>query len=342
MSALRRDLRYTLRRLRTGPGFAAMAIATIALAIGANTAMFSFVNGVLINPLPYPDPDRVVRVLERRPDGGPNGVSTLNYLDWTRDSTVFQYLAAQTGWNTTLDRPRRAGATARRARIALAARDRRREAAARAEVPARRGSGRQGSRGAVELCALAEPLRRGPFDRRPRHHARRRAAHGRGRARQGRHVRSQPESDHQAAGVRAREHDAQLPLVRGHRQAEARRHARAGTRRYGRDRSPDRRGVPGFQQGLGRRSRSARGSDRRRSASHAGGCAIRRDRVRAADRLRESREHRTGARHRAAARDVAARGPRRGSLGFDAPAADRESAAVARAAAFSGSAWATS
>jgi putative ABC transport system permease protein len=96
------DLRYALRRIRNGPGFAAMAIATIALAIGANTAMFSFVNGVLINPLPYPDPDRVVRVLERRPDGGPNGISTLNFLDWARDNTVFEHLAAQVGWGATL------------------------------------------------------------------------------------------------------------------------------------------------------------------------------------------------------------------------------------------------
>jgi putative ABC transport system permease protein len=102
MSAMLQDLRYALRRLRNGPGFAAMAIATIALAIGANTAMFSFVDGVLINPLPYPNPERVVRVLEKRPDGGPNGISTLNFLDWKRDSTVFEYLAAQTGWNATM------------------------------------------------------------------------------------------------------------------------------------------------------------------------------------------------------------------------------------------------
>ncbi len=102
MSELRYDLRYALRQLRNSPGFAAMAIATIALAIGANAAMFSFVNGVLISPLPYPNADRVVRVLEKRPDGGPNGISTLNFLDWKRQSTVFEYLAAQTGWNATL------------------------------------------------------------------------------------------------------------------------------------------------------------------------------------------------------------------------------------------------
>jgi putative ABC transport system permease protein len=100
MSA-RHDLKYALRVLRSSPGFAAMAIATIALAIGANTAMFSFLNGILLSPLPYPDPERVMLVLEKRPDGGNNGISTLNYLDWVEQNTVFEYLAAQTGWGAT-------------------------------------------------------------------------------------------------------------------------------------------------------------------------------------------------------------------------------------------------
>jgi predicted permease len=102
MSALKHDLKFTLRTLRRSPGFAAMAIATIAVAIGANTAMFSFVNGVLLNPLPYPEPERIVRVLERRPDGGVNGISTLNYLDWADQNTVFEYLSPQGGWRATL------------------------------------------------------------------------------------------------------------------------------------------------------------------------------------------------------------------------------------------------
>jgi putative ABC transport system permease protein len=102
MSALRHDLKYALRTLRASPGFAAMAIVTIALAIGANTAMFSFLNGVLLRPLPYPNPERVMLVLEKRPDGGSNGISTLNYLDWAEQNTVFEFLAAQTGWNATL------------------------------------------------------------------------------------------------------------------------------------------------------------------------------------------------------------------------------------------------
>ena len=79
-----------------------MATATIALAIGANTAMFSFVNGILLKPLPYPEPARIVRVLEKHPSGGPNSISTLNYLDWARQNTVFESLAAEAGWRATL------------------------------------------------------------------------------------------------------------------------------------------------------------------------------------------------------------------------------------------------
>ncbi len=99
--SVRHDLRFALRTLRSSPGFAATAVATIALAIGANTAMFSFLNGILLSPLPYPNPERIMSVLEKRPDGGNNGISTLNYLDWDEQNTVFEYLAAQTGWGAT-------------------------------------------------------------------------------------------------------------------------------------------------------------------------------------------------------------------------------------------------
>jgi putative ABC transport system permease protein len=88
-SSVLHDLRSAIRLLRNSPGFSVVAIATIALAIGANTAMFSFVNGLLLSPLPYPESDRIVRVLERHPNGGLNGVSTLNYLDWTSQNAVF-------------------------------------------------------------------------------------------------------------------------------------------------------------------------------------------------------------------------------------------------------------
>ncbi len=102
MSQLLQDLRYTLRTLRHSPGFTAVALLTLALGIGANTTIFSFVDGVLLNPLPYPDAERIVRVQEKRPDGGINGISTLNYLDWEQQNTVFEYLAGAQGWSPTL------------------------------------------------------------------------------------------------------------------------------------------------------------------------------------------------------------------------------------------------
>jgi putative ABC transport system permease protein len=101
-SSVRHDLRDAVRLLRNSPGFSAVAIATVALAIGANTAMFSFVNGMFLSPLPYPESDRIVRVLEKLPTGGLNGISTLNYLDWTNQNTVFEYIAAEAGWRPTL------------------------------------------------------------------------------------------------------------------------------------------------------------------------------------------------------------------------------------------------
>jgi putative ABC transport system permease protein len=96
------DIRYGLRALRNSPAFTAVAVATLAIGIGANTAIFSFVNGVLLKPLPYLEADRIVRVLEKPPGGGRNGISTLNYLDWAKDNTVFDFMAAQRGESTTL------------------------------------------------------------------------------------------------------------------------------------------------------------------------------------------------------------------------------------------------
>ena len=65
MASFTRDLRYALRMLRKSPGYTSIAMLTLAIGIGANTAIFSFVDGVLIKPLPYPDSDRIVRVMEK-------------------------------------------------------------------------------------------------------------------------------------------------------------------------------------------------------------------------------------------------------------------------------------
>ena len=104
MDTLLHDIRYGFRGLRQSPGFTAVALLTLAIGIGANTAIFSFVDGVLLKPLPYAEPDRIVRVLEKPPGDrdNRNGISTLNYLDWQKQNTVFQYMAAQSGGSVTL------------------------------------------------------------------------------------------------------------------------------------------------------------------------------------------------------------------------------------------------
>lgn len=96
------DFKFAWRSLLKSRGFTAVALATLAIGIGGNTAIFSFVDAVLLKPLPYSEPDRIVRVLEKPPGGGTNGISTLNFLDWARENTVFEAIAAQTGGSVTL------------------------------------------------------------------------------------------------------------------------------------------------------------------------------------------------------------------------------------------------
>jgi putative ABC transport system permease protein len=108
MDQLGKDLRFALRMIRNSPGFTIIAILTLALGIGANTAIFSFVDAVLLEPLPYPHPEQIVMVWEKPPGGERNGISTLNFLDWKREDTVFSAMAAETGGSMTLtggDRP---------------------------------------------------------------------------------------------------------------------------------------------------------------------------------------------------------------------------------------------
>jgi hypothetical protein len=94
------DLRLAARQLGRNPGFTAVAALTLALGIGANTAMFSLINGVLLRPLPYPRPHELVTLWERNPQRGieQERVSGPNYLDWCRQSTRFADLAASAGW----------------------------------------------------------------------------------------------------------------------------------------------------------------------------------------------------------------------------------------------------
>lgn len=94
MGTLLEDIRYGLRMLRKNPGFTAVALLTLALGIGANTAVFSIVNGVLLNPLPFPNPDKLVVLFESKPNFKEGSISYPNFLDWQRDNRSFTSIAA--------------------------------------------------------------------------------------------------------------------------------------------------------------------------------------------------------------------------------------------------------
>jgi putative ABC transport system permease protein len=102
LTELVQDLRYGVRTLIKAPGFALVAILTLALGIGANSAIFSFVDGALLKPLPYPEPERIVQVWEKRPDGGNNVVSADNFLDWQSQSSAFEAIVATSGGSMTM------------------------------------------------------------------------------------------------------------------------------------------------------------------------------------------------------------------------------------------------
>jgi putative ABC transport system permease protein len=102
MNTFVHDLRYGIRTLRNSPGFATVAILTLALGIGANTAIFSFVDGVLLKPLPYERPEELVFIWEKPPGGERNGISSMNYLDWQAKNQSFVHMAAMTGAGMTL------------------------------------------------------------------------------------------------------------------------------------------------------------------------------------------------------------------------------------------------
>ncbi len=104
MQTLWQDMRYSLRMLMKNPGFAFVAVFTLALGIGANTTIFSFVNGILLRPLPYPEPERLALLQETALKRGVTamGVSYPNTLDWREQNRVFTDVATYQGSNFSL------------------------------------------------------------------------------------------------------------------------------------------------------------------------------------------------------------------------------------------------
>jgi predicted permease len=94
IETLVQDASYALRQLRKSPGFTLAAVITLALGIGANTAIFSVVRGVVLAPLPYPQPDRLVAVWESRPTVNRLGISYPDFLDWQSSARSFEKIAA--------------------------------------------------------------------------------------------------------------------------------------------------------------------------------------------------------------------------------------------------------
>ena len=99
---MRHDFRDASRSLLRSPSYTATAIAVLALGIGATTSIFSFVDGVLLRPLPYANPERIVLVFEKPPGGLRNGVATANFLDWRSQNDVFEAIAASSMTTMTL------------------------------------------------------------------------------------------------------------------------------------------------------------------------------------------------------------------------------------------------
>ncbi|HTC78833.1 MAG TPA: ABC transporter permease, partial [Terriglobales bacterium] len=96
------DLKFAFRQLLKNPGFSAVAVLTLALGIGANTAIFSVVDAVLLRPLAYPDSGQLVWLCERGPDWSGGPISYSNFTDWRNQQSVFERFGVYRGNNFTL------------------------------------------------------------------------------------------------------------------------------------------------------------------------------------------------------------------------------------------------
>ena len=93
IAGIYQDVRYAMRMLGKHPGFTAVVVLTLALGIGANAALFSVVNGVLLNPLPFPQPEQLVALNQRKPNVAAGSISYPNFLDWQKENQTFSAMA---------------------------------------------------------------------------------------------------------------------------------------------------------------------------------------------------------------------------------------------------------
>jgi predicted permease len=98
MNGFLQDLRYAVRQFVKTPGLTLIVVITIALGVGANTALFSVVNGVLLNPLPYPQPEQLVTLHESKPNFESGSISFPNFRDWRKDNHTFSAMAISRGY----------------------------------------------------------------------------------------------------------------------------------------------------------------------------------------------------------------------------------------------------
>src|SRR5437899_3878622 len=93
MTSFWQDVRYGLRVLGKNPGFTAVAVLTLALGIGVNTALFSVINGVLLNPLPYPQPEQLITLHQSKPNFATGAIPYPNFRDWQKENQTFSAMA---------------------------------------------------------------------------------------------------------------------------------------------------------------------------------------------------------------------------------------------------------
>ncbi|HYN25529.1 MAG TPA: hypothetical protein VES69_10855, partial [Pyrinomonadaceae bacterium] len=96
------DLRLGLRMLMKNPGFTAVVVATLALGIGANVALFSVVNGVLLNPLPFPQPEQLVTLAQSKPNFEAGAIPYPNFRDLQKENRTFSAMAISRGFGFSL------------------------------------------------------------------------------------------------------------------------------------------------------------------------------------------------------------------------------------------------